>query len=113
MNLSITRTTYGGGDYSWLGSRRGVSTARSVTLSDAAFTGDVASGTPVAIVSGLAVPYNSAGSDGSQNLAGFVLGDHTVTGDTTVPLLDTGRVIVANLPIAFTAPANAGSFVFV
>jgi len=113
MNLSITRTTYGGGNFSWLGSRRGVSTARSVTLSDAAFTGDVASGTPVAIVGGVAVPYNSAGSDGSQVLAGFILGDHAVTGDTAAPLLDHGRVIKANLPVAFTAPANAGSFVFV
>lgn len=114
MSLSITRTTHGGGNHSWLGSRHGVANARSVTLSGAAFAGDVASGTPIAIVGGLGVAYNPAGTNGSQVLAGFVIGSVSVNGaDTMAPLLDHGRVITAKLPVAFTAPANAGQFVFV
>lgn len=114
MDLSISRKTYGGGDHSWLGSRHGVANARSVTLSGAAFAGAVESGQPIAIVGGLGVAYNPAGTDGSQTLAGFVIGGFSVDGaDTAVPVLDHGRIIVANLPVAFTAPANTGQFIYV
>lgn len=110
MSLSLTRESHGGGDNSWLGSRRGVATARTVTLDASAFTGPVVkSGTPVAITDGLAVPFTTGGT-----LAGFIVGDQSVAGgDSTAPLLDHGRVIVAKLPVAFTAPATAGQFVFV
>jgi hypothetical protein len=110
MNLSISRKTYGGGDNSWLGSRHGVANARSVTLTASAFTGPtVPSGTPLSVAAnGSAVPYVA----GTGTLA-FVIGSQDISGgDSTVPALDHGRVIVAKLPVAFTAPAN-GQFVFV
>jgi hypothetical protein len=112
MNLSVTTTTHGGGDNSWLGSRHGVANARTVTLDADAFTGPIVpSGTPIAITAGLAVPFTD---DATQDLVGFVIGDQSIAdGDSSVPVLDHGRVIKANLPVAFTAPANAGAFIFV
>lgn len=115
MNLSINRKTYGGGDNSWLGSRHGVANARTVTLDAAAFTGLtdglVPSGTPVNIAGDLAVPFtDTAGAE-----LAFVIGTQSVSdGNATVPALDHGRIIVANVPGTFAVPATAaaGAFVF-
>jgi hypothetical protein len=115
MNLSITRKTHGGGDNSWLGSRHGVANARTVTLDADAFTGltdgIVPSGTPINVAGDLAVPFTDvAGAE-----LAFVIGTQSVAdGDATVPALDHGRVIVANVPGTFTVPATAatGAFVF-
>lgn len=106
--------SYGGGDQSWLGSMRDVVTARTVTIDRTALTpathfpqGYVRSGTPLAIVAGKAVPFNAAGSGGADVLAGFLLTDQPVigAGDLPSPLLDSGRIRVSRLPVAFAVPA--------
>ena len=108
----------GGGDLSWLGSAHGIANARTEIIDISAFTagthypnGYIPSGTPVAKVSGVLVPYDP--TEGTTTaagvLAGFVLTDQPVVGtnDFGAPLLDHGRVRVAKLPVAFTAPTAA------
>lgn len=110
--------TFGGGDQSWLGSAHGIANARTEVLDISTFTagthypnGFIPSGTPVAKVGGVLVPYDAdeEAAEGAGVLAGFVLTDQAVVGtaDFGVPLLDHGRVIAAKLPIAFTAPTAA------
>lgn len=121
--------TFGGGDQSWLGSAHGIANARTETLDISAFTagthypnGYIPSGTPVAKIGTGLVPYvaDEETTTGAGVLAGFILTDQPVVGtnDFGVPLLDHGRVRVANLPTAFVAPAAAEkraatTFVFV
>jgi hypothetical protein len=113
--------TIGTGDQSWLGSAHGIRECRTETLDISAFTagthypnGYIPSGTPVAKVSGLLVPYTSA--EGTTTNAGVLAGhlftDQLVVGtnDFPVPLLDHGRVKTAKVPAgtdAFTAPVAA------
>lgn len=133
MQLGLRRESFGIGDLTWLASRRGVDTARTITLDVSAFrdaskvtTGNyIKSGEPIALVtvSGdlKGVPYNSSGSGGTNVLAGFLLTDITLDSrvksaeeDSPAPLLDFGRIKRAKLPS--TVPANAtttGQFVFV
>ena len=110
--------TFGGGDQSWLGSTHGIANARTEILDISAFTanthypnGYIPSGTPVAKVSGVLVPYDATEvtTTDAGVLAGFILTDQPVVGtaDFDVPLFDHGRVRVAKLPVAFTAPAAA------
>lgn len=114
----LSTETTGGGDQSWLGSTHGIANARTEILDISAFTeathypdGYIRSGQPVAKVSGMLVPYDAteATVTGAGILAGFVLTDQKVSGtaDFAVPLLDHGRVRVANLPVSFSAPAAA------
>lgn len=119
MDLKMTKESYGGSKLSWLGSRRGVDTARTVTidrskLADAVVVaGVLPAGTPLAVAGAKVAPYTGAEE---EVFAGFLLTDQAVKaggGDIVAPLLDHGRVIVAKLPVAFTAPDNATSFVFV
>lgn len=109
---------FGAGDQSWLGSTHGIRNARTETLDISGFTagthypnGYIPSGTAVAKVSGLLVPYASAGTGGTAVLAGFVLTDSPVNGtvDFPVALLDHGRIKTANLPFAWTAPTAAAN----
>jgi hypothetical protein len=113
--------TLGAGDLSWLGSSHGLRNARTLPLNVSAFTagthypnGYIPSGTPVAIVSNLVVPYTSAEATttGAGVLAGHILTDQRVvgTGNFSVPVLDHGRVKTAKVPQgtdAFTAPVAA------
>jgi len=110
--------TFGGGDQSWLGSTHGIANARTEILDISAFTatthypnGFIPSGTPVAKVGGLLVPYDKTEetTTAAGILAGFVLTDQPVVGtaDFAVPLIDHGRVLVDNLPTTFVAPAAA------
>jgi hypothetical protein len=112
--------TFGSGDQSWLGSAHGIRNARTVTIDISAFTagthypdGYIPSGTPVAIVSNLAVPYDKTEgtTTGAGILAGFILTDQPVVGtaDFPAPLLDHGRVIVSKVPYSggFAEPAAA------
>lgn len=113
--------TFGAGDQSWLGSSHGIHECRTETLDISAFTagthypnGYIPSGTPVAKVGGLLVPYTSAEATttGAGILAGHLFTDQPVvgSGDFPVPLLDHGRVKSAKVPQgtdAFTAPAAA------
>ena len=111
--------TFGGGDQSWIGAgAHGITDARTEILDISTFTagthypnGYIPSGLPVAKVGGVLVPYDA--TEGTTTnacvLAGFVLTDQPVVGtaDFGVPLYDHGRVVVANLPIAFVAPTAA------
>lgn len=110
--------TVGAGDMSWLDSAHGLRNARTELLDISAFTagthypdGYIKSGTPVAKVGGVLVPYTSAEATttGAGILAGHILTDQPVVGsaDFAVPVLDHGRVRTAKVPQgsdAFTAP---------
>lgn len=112
--------TFGPGDQSWLGSSHSIRNCRTETLDISTFTagthypdGYIPSGTPVAKVGGVLVPYDKteATTTGAGVLAGFVFTDQPVvgTGDFGVPLLDHGRVKTAKVPLSggFPAPAAA------
>lgn len=113
--------TIGSGDMSWLDSAHAIRNARTEVVDISAFTagthypnGYIPSGTPVAKVSGLLVPYTSAEATttGAGVLAGHILTDQAVVGtvDFAAPLLKHGRVKTAKVPQgsdAFTAPVAA------
>ena len=115
------------GDQSWLGSGHGLRNARTETLDISAFTkgthypnGYIPSGTTLAKVGGLMVPYNQAGTGGTEVLAGVLLTDLAIpagsTEDRPIPVLDHGRIKTNLLPFAFTAPAagkDATQFVYI
>lgn len=125
----MTTESFGSGDQSWLGSEHGINEARTEMLDISTFTanthfpdGYVRSGTPVAKVAGVLVPYDAteATVTGAGILAGFVLTDQRVVGtyDFAVPLLDHGRVKAAKVPVTFVKPAadaklSATTIVFV
>jgi hypothetical protein len=116
----MSTQTFGSGDQSWLGSTRNIRNARTEQLNLSAFTagthypnGYIPSGTPVAKVAGLLVPYTSAEgtTTGAGVLAGHILTDQPVVGSNNfaVPVLDAGRVKTAKVPQgsdAFTAPVS-------
>ena len=105
---------YGTGNQSWLGSTRGLESARTAVVKFAAFTkathfpqGYIPSGMPLAKgADGTYGPYGAAPYD---TLAGFLATDLPVGTDPTkaAALLDFGRVVVAKLPVVFTVPAAA------
>lgn len=110
----LTIEHYGTGDQTWLGSTHGISNARTVSLDPSKFTknehypdGYLRSGQPLTVAEdGAAGPY--VGGEEGGDFHGFLLTDQVISDDTTkiaVPLLDHGRVNVANLPgSAFVAP---------
>lgn len=113
----MSETSYGSGDMSWLDSSHGIRNARTEILDVSAFTvtdGYIKSGTPLAKVAGLMVPYVAAEgtTTGAGIFYGHLLTDQPVVGtaDFGVPVLQHGRVIVAKVPAgadAFTAPVAA------
>lgn len=121
--------TLGSGDNSWLGSTHGINDARTELLDISTFTagthypdGVIKSGTPVAKVGGVLVPYDDTQGTTTNAgvLAGVVLFDQKVNGtdDFAVPVLDHGRVRVAKLPQTVTVPGAAAklantNFVFI
>ncbi|QLF84146.1 capsid decoration protein [Gordonia phage Pytheas] len=127
MDLTLRTETIGAGDQSWLGSAHGTDACRTVTINRSALTkathfpdGRLKSGFALALVSGKYVPYNSAGSGGTEVLAGFLFTDQAVRdggGDIVAPLFDHGRVKLAKLPSTsptVTASATtSGQFIFV
>jgi hypothetical protein len=77
------------GDQSWLGSTHGIGNARTESIDISTFTagthypnGYIPSGTPVAKVGGLLVPYDvtEGTTTGAGILAGFILTDQPVVG---------------------------------
>jgi hypothetical protein len=118
-----TESFTGAGDFRWLRSTHAIWNGRSETLNLAAFTagthypnGYIPSGTPVALVAGLLVPYDSleATTTNAGVLAGHVLHDVPIfagqTENPNVALLDHGRVNPAFVPVgvqAFTVPVAA------
>lgn len=118
MGLNIHKTPAGTGKMSWLGSRHGVTNARTVTIDGAtvaqfANKGFIPAGTP--LTAGDKGKFKPANADGSEPLAGFVLTDqkHNGASDIVAPMLDHGRINVDRLPVKYTAPADAGAFIFV
>ena len=117
--LAPRTESFGAGDQSWLLSRHGTETPRSATLSPAAWSGKttngrIKSGEAYALVSGLAVPYNSGGSGGTNILAGFILTDQSVVGtdNLTFPAIYHGRIKLSKLPSTVAASATTtGLFV--
>ena len=118
--LGIRSESVGAGDQSWLGSRHGTETPRSATLNPTAWTakttaGVIKSGEPFALASGLAVPYASGASDGTEVIYGFILTDTPVVsgaGNVTFPVLRHGTVILSKLPSTVAADATTtGLFV--
>ena len=114
----LVTKNYGSGDFSWLLNTDGLDESVTGVIDVSTFTagthypnGFIPSGLPVAKVGGVLVPYDATEGTvtGAGVLAGFVLTDQAVVGtaDFGVPLYDQGRVIAANLPIAFTAPTAA------
>lgn len=118
----LATETIGAGDQSWLDSAHGLRNAKTEVLDISAFTagthypnGYIPSGTPVAKVGGMLVPYTSgeATTTGAGVLAGHILTDQRVVGtnDFAVPLFKHGRVKTAKVPVgsdgAFTAPVAA------
>lgn len=111
------------GDQSWLGSTRGIYTNRTERLDVSAFTVDpelgyIPSGTPVAKVGDVLVPFAAAGTGGTNVLEGFIFTDQVVGVDDeiNVPLMDFGRIRTPRLPVAFdpaTVTASNGNFVFI
>jgi hypothetical protein len=109
--------TFTAGDQSWLGSAHAIHECRTETLLQSAFSalapnGYIPSGTPVAKVGGLLVPYTVAEgtTTGAGVLEGHIFTDQPIvgTGNIAVPLLDHGRVKVAKVPYAsFAKPAAA------
>jgi hypothetical protein len=117
----LSTETIGTGDQSWLDSDHGLFNARTDLLDISTFTsgthypnGYIPSGTPVAKVSGVLVPYTSAEgtTTGAGVLWGHILTDQKVVGtnDFAVPVFQHGRVKTAKVPQgtdAFTAPVAA------
>lgn len=114
----LSTQTYGTGDMSWLDSTHGIANARTDLVDISTFTagthfpnGYIPSGTPVAKVGGVLVPYTSA--EGTTTNAG-VLHGHLLTDQPTdgvadfgAPVLKHGRVVASKVPQgtdAFTAP---------
>lgn len=109
----LSSETIGAGDQSWLGSTHGIGNARTETIDISTFTaadhypqGYIPSGTPLAIVSGLAVPYDITigTTTGAGILAGYLLTDQKVVGTTdfAAPVIDHGRVKTAKIAAILT-----------
>ena len=100
MQFNSTVEEFGYDNQSWLGSRRGTHTARTVTIDAATvaqFEGFIPSGIPLKEDVGGKFAAVSAPED---ELAGFLLTAQPIrgAGDIIAPLLDTGRVRVSRLP---------------
>lgn len=119
----LRNETLSASNLSWLDSAHGINNARTEQVNTSAFTagthypnGFIPSGTPVAKVGGVMVPYTSA--EGTTTNAG-VLAGHLLT-DVHIPagstanqpcaVLSHGRIKTAKVPQgtdAFTAPVAA------
>lgn len=106
------------GDRSWYDSIHGLANSRTEKVNVATFVaadyenGYLPSGTPVAVVAGVGVKYNSAGIDGSEVFAGFLATDQVIydaAGIINSPIFDHGRVRINRLPVAFAVPAKDAS----
>lgn len=95
MDLTTKSQTWGADDQSWRLSRKGLDTARSITLDPAAFTegthypdGFLKSGIPLAkrTSDGRYVPYATAGTGGAELFEGFLVGNvHVKSAGASLP----------------------------
>lgn len=116
--VQLTRRSeqFGGTDQRWLGSREGVDTARTITLDHDSWTGKVVNGRlkggeAVAFNTSTKkwVPYASGGSNGTNQLRGFIPADQPFRvggGNVVVPMMTRGIIIIKYLPSAVTATAT-------
>lgn len=119
MAIGPFTTSRSGGNSSWMGSRHAVAEAHPGTLDATAFAsadgvtnGVVPSGYPVAVEGDKLVPYDGTPTTGNV-LYGFSIDDRDISkGDEPTAVMWHGRIKVANLPITFTAPADAGQFTY-
>ena len=120
--LQKTSETFGGTDQRWLGSREGTDTQRTVTLdhdswSSKVTNGRLKGGEAIAFNTSTKkwVPYASGGSNGTNQLRGF-LGqdvpfrvDATNKPDKVAAMLTRGRIILKYLPSTVAANATINS----
>ncbi len=110
----LRQENLGGGDMSWLDSTHGIRNSRTGIIDISAFTpathypdGFIPSGTPVALVSGLYVPYDITigTTTGAGVLAGHLLTDQQVVGtaDFGAPIYDHGRVNASKVAAILSA----------
>lgn len=120
MDLTVRSETFGQDDQTWIGAAHGIDQARSITLDTSAFTsgthypnGYFPGGLPLGRITATKLygPYDNAASDGREVLAGFLLTPVKAGSPTTVDvqgaLLEHGRVVEPNLPIAIDAAGKA------
>ena len=110
------RGTWAGTDQRWLGSREGMDTCRTITLDHDAWEGKVVNGRlkggeAVAFNTSTSkwVPYASGGSNGTNQLRGFIRNDMPFRvggGDKTAALLTRGRIVLKYLPSPVTSTAT-------
>jgi hypothetical protein len=117
-DFKIKTETWGAENQSWLGSAHGTDATRTVTVKISTLTagthyptGHVPSGLPLGKItaSGLYGLYNTAASDGTEVLAGYLYTSQKVTAgnDFVAPILEHGKVITAKLPFPATTDADA------
>ncbi|MDH6499508.1 head decoration protein [Streptomyces sp. SAI-149] len=128
----LTTVTTVTDDRTWLASLDGVHEAQTITVDTSKLTAGthytagtqsqprhiIKSGIPLAKItaSGLYAPYNSAASDGTQILAGFLVAETAFTpgsAKTAGALLWRGEVQPSKLPVAFAPPATANTTAFI
>lgn len=123
MDISLTTKGIGKDNLSWLGSAHATNAAHPITLdltsgfADAAFykQGFIPSGVPVTkLESGL---YGLYVEGSSTPLAGFVLTPQVTPASTSTriaaPLLEHGRIVEANLPVALPAKGKTENTHFI
>lgn len=128
----LTTATTVTDDRTWLASLDGVHEAQTITIDTSKLTSGthytagtlnqprniIKSGIPLGKItaSGLYAPYNSAASDGTQILAGFLVAETAFTprsAKTAGALLWRGEVYAAKLPVAFVPPAAENTTAFI
>lgn len=102
----------GPGDLSWVGAGSLDISRRTEWMQTSDFTskaadGVIPAGTALAIKAGQLKPYNPSGDTDTQKLVGFLGADIPVgAGKIGVSVVDSGRVVIANLPDkSFAVPA--------
>ena len=125
MDLTVRTETFGAGNLSWLGSREGLvrktGTIQRSSLTKATHFPDntLRSSFALAKVSGKLVPYNSAGSGGTNILYGFLFTDQQVLdngGDIVAPIVRQGDINLAKMhstsPVVAADATTTGKFTF-
>lgn len=115
MDITVRQDgPYAPENFSWLGSKHGVDSTDTITLSTALFAtnfaarGYIPSGvalgriTAVGATQGMYGPYDNAASDGRQTLAGHLMTTKSLKGGAAyigAALLSHGKVRISNLPL--------------
>lgn len=121
MDLQPRTESFGVEDQTWLGSAHGTDAARTITIDVDTFTeathfpnGYLPSGTPLGRITadGTYGLYDPNADDGRNVLEGFLFTTQRINAaDALVvaPMLDHGKVILANLPFEIADAATAAA----